>query len=463
MRSITFKLTLAFLIVGVIGAVLVAVIFQQRTRNAFTQFILNSEQQTLVNALLSYYQNVGSWQGVDESLTLVLNRTERDFAPGRDPRHETNNFILVGADRQVIYSPQQNLIGQLVPSDQLKSALPLEVNGKIAGWLLLAQSPREYLATSPEGQFLKAVNASALLSAVIAGILALVVGSLLAYSLTRTMRDLKEATIDIARGRLGRQVKVRSKDELGELAASFNQMSLDLDRATQARRQMTADIAHDLRSPLSVIAGYSEALNDGKLAGTPEVYGILYNETLHLNRLVEDLRTLSLADSGELRLQLVRVSPEELLNRAASAYRDQAERKNILIGLEILPDLPEVEVDGDRMAQVLGNLVSNALRHTPVDGKITLGAYQDSNNVFLSVMDTGEGISPADLPNIFDRSYRGDPARQQAGGETGLGLAIARSLIEAQGGQIGVESQPGSGAKFTLSVPIPAGKAGRGG
>lgn len=453
MRSITFKLTLAFLIVGVTGAVLVAVIFQQRTRNAFTQFILSREQQNLVNSLLTYYQEVGSWQGAADSLAGLSGPIVGDFAPGRSPRHNENNFVLVGADRQVIYSPQQSLIGQVVSTSQLDSALPLTVDGKAAGWLLLAQAPREYVATSPEGQFLKNVSTSTLLSAVIAGVIALILGSLLAYSLTRTLRDLTEATVEIARGRLGRQVKVRSKDELGELASSFNQMSLDLEKATQARRQMTADIAHDLRSPLSVIAGYTEALNDGKLPGTPEVYGILYQETLHLNRLVEDLRTLSLADAGELVLQPVRIKPDELLKRAASAYRVQAERQGIKIEVALPSNLQEIEVDAERIAQVLGNLLSNALRHTPPQGQISLAADQDEAQILLTVADTGEGISPADLPLIFERSFRGDPARQQNGGETGLGLAIARSLVEAQGGSIRVESQLGMGTKFTISIP----------
>ena len=281
----------------------------------------------------------------------------------------------------------------------------------------------------------------------------MLLGVLLARAIARPVRELTAATRAVAEGKLGRQVAVRSKDELGELAQSFNQMSADLARANKLRRQMTADIAHDLRTPLSIILGYTEALNDGKLPGTPEMYAAMHGEAQHLQRLIDDLRTLSLADAGELPLTRVQIAPQTLLERIASAYRVQAEQRKIVLQVIAAPDLPPLDVDPDRMAQVFKNLIDNALRHTPPGGQITLAAEQDDRAVHLFVRDTGAGIAPEDLPYVFERFYRGDEARQQEDGASGLGLAIARSLVEAHGGSIAVESVLGQGTRFTIAIP----------
>jgi signal transduction histidine kinase len=449
MRSIATKLTLAFLLVGLTGAILVAVIVQVRTRSAFNQFLLNREQQALVNSLVQYYQRSNSWQGVIRD--LVETGLQDSFElNSRDLRRDWNRFVLVGSDGRIIFSPQVRQIGQQISARDLEKALTLESGGEMIGWLLLEAGSRLWVPDSAEALFLRNLTSASLLSALVAVLLALVLGGLLAYTLTRSLRELTEATVEIADGKLGKQVKVRTQDELGELAASFNRMSKDLERATQARRQMTADIAHDLRSPLSVLTGYSEALSDGKLVGDPEIYQILNQETRHLGRLIDDLRTLSLADSGELPLLLQSIAPAELIIRAANAHRVQAEACQISMTVDAEPGLPEIRVDVERMAQVLGNLLRNALRYTPEGGKILLSARRVGEQICLAVRDTGIGISPQDLPYIFDRSYRGDQARQSGEGETGLGLAIVRSLVEAQGGTIEVESQVGTGSTFKV-------------
>jgi signal transduction histidine kinase len=238
---------------------------------------------------------------------------------------------------------------------------------------------------------------------------------------------------------------------LGQLAQAFNQMSAAVARANQLRRQMTADIAHDLRTPLSVISGYLEAIRDGELAPTPTRLEAIYAEAQQLNRLVADLRTLSLADAGELSLNRQPVSVPELLARVATAYTHQAGQRQVSLSVQVAGDLPAINADPDRLVQVLGNLVSNALRYTLVGGQITLGAAQpQAGQVRLWVQDTGRGISAAELPHIFHRFYRTDKARQQTEGESGLGLAIAKAIVEAHGGTIAVESEPGQGTTFMI-------------
>jgi signal transduction histidine kinase len=297
------------------------------------------------------------------------------------------------------------------------------------------------------------VNQAIMLGALGAITVALLIGIFLARTISRPIRELTTATQMVAQGELGHQVPVRRKDELGELAVSFNQMSADLARSTELRRQMTADVAHELRTPLSLIMGYAEGLSEGKLEGTPETFDVLYDESLHLNRLVDDLRTLSLADAGELSLNRRLVCPQTLLKRAATVYAAQAREQDVSLKVEAENDTAEIKVDPDRMAQVLGNLVRNALRYTPAGGEIVLSADQYPRSVTLCVRDTGAGIAPDSLPHIFDRFYRADESRHQENGESGLGLAIARSIVEAHGGTISAVSTLGAGTTFRIELP----------
>jgi two-component system, OmpR family, sensor histidine kinase BaeS len=453
MRSLATKLTFAFLFVGMVGAILVAILVGQSTRQAFDRFILDQQQETLANSLEAYYQTYGTWEGVGEALRrAILDPGNFREAGRRGPSYGWDLFSLVGPDRVVIFSSQSASIGQPYRGYDLEEAVPLQVRGETVGWLVRAQVPAERLYGSPEGVFLQRVNRAALVSAITAAGLALLLGGLLAFTLTRSLRQLKEATEDISRGNLGRQVRIQSRDELGELADSFNKMSNDLARATQSRRQMTADIAHDLRTPLSVIAGYTEALSEGKLSGNSEVYRVLHQETQYLKRLIDDLRVLSLADAGELPLQFRTIDPKALLEQTVNRYLIAAQEKNISLRSEAGGDIPSIKADPERLAQVFDNLIGNALRHTPSGGEILLTARAEGGQVLFQVRDTGTGIAPEDLPIVFNRFYKGDPSRSGEGA-SGLGLAIAKSIVTAHQGRITVESSPGQGTTFSIYLP----------
>jgi two-component system sensor histidine kinase BaeS len=269
------------------------------------------------------------------------------------------------------------------------------------------------------------------------------------------LRELTAATRAMAQGRLGQQVPIRSRDELGELAVSFNQMSSDLAKSNELRRQMTADVAHELRAPLTVMAGYIEALRDGILQPTPGRFEAMNLEAQQLKRLVDDLRTLSLADAGELTVSRQAVAPQALLQRVQAAFSPQAAQARITLRLTSEEPLPELHVDPERIVQVLENLVSNAIRHTGGGGEIALSARREGTDVHLVVKDSGRGITPEALPHVFDRFYRAEAGRAAEGGESGLGLAIAKSIVEAHGGGITAES-PGleHGATFTVRLPV---------
>lgn len=442
-RSLTLKLTLAFLAVGLTGALLVALSVGQRTRLAFDQFVLDRGQRSLVVSLAQYYQMRGSWEGLDEFVR------DDHFGPGPARRMP---IVLADPDGRVILGSGRYRPGALVSPPDRALALPVEVQGHVVGLVIGAPGPRRVPVGTPESDLLARITHAITFSALAATGLALLLGFLLARTLTHPIRELTAATRQIAKGGLGRQVAVRSRDELGILAASFNRMSVDLERSSALRRQMTADIAHDLRTPLSVILGYTEALRDGKLGGSQEIFDTLHTEAQQLQRLVDDLRTLSLADAGELPLTRQPVAPQALLERAAAAYRPQAQAQNIAITARSAPDVPPVDVDPERMAQVLGNLLSNALRYTPHGGTIALSTGRHDGSVELCVSDTGSGISPEDLGHVFERFYRGDESRQHDG-SSGLGLAIAKSIVEAHGGTIAVASAPGQGTTFTIDLP----------
>jgi two-component system sensor histidine kinase BaeS len=343
-----------------------------------------------------------------------------------------------------------------VPERDLRDGTPIEVNGEVVGYLVrIPFQPFRAKNPSPEEIFLARVTTGIWLSFGVAAIVALLVGFLLARTITNPIKELTAATTAVAGGELGRQVDARSKDEIGELADSFNKMSTDLSAASQQRRQMTADIAHELRTPLSIILGYTESLRDGVLPPDTETFDILHDEAEHLSRLVQDLRTLSLADAGKLALHWQTLPPNELLQTVMAKYRHQAEQQGITLSVQSNKDLPEIEVDPGRMEQVLGNLVTNALRFTPVEGEVRLTAVQpEPDYINLIVQDNGEGIPANVLPKIFDRFYKADESRQAYEGESGLGLAIARSIVRMHNGTIKAESRVNEGTAFIITLPI---------
>jgi signal transduction histidine kinase len=358
----------------------------------------------------------------------------------------------VDQDGYVVVPAGPYQVGDTVSGDELEQGTAIEIDGQFVGTVLTAGeapelSPREEL-------FLTRINWALLYAALGATLIALVLGLFLARTLTRPLRELTAASQAMTQGDLGQQVVVRSQDELGELAAAFNRMSGELARVNQSRRQMTADVAHDLRTPLTVIKGYAEALRDGDLPPAAATFETVYQEAEHLSRLIEDLRTLSLVDAGKLTLHRQAVQPKDILERTASAYLPQEQQSGITLDIDAAAGLPSIHADPERLAQVLGNLVGNALRYTPEGGRITLAARQQADDVQLAVRDTGAGIDPVDLPHIFDRFYRGDDARETSEGESGLGLAIAKSLVEAHGGTISASSTPGDGSAFTVTLPI---------
>lgn len=280
---------------------------------------------------------------------------------------------------------------------------------------------------------------------------------------TRTFRNIATPLADVmtaaeavAAGDLSVRVDQprHAPEHFRRLAASFNRMVAELQRVDEQRRNLTADVAHELRTPLQIIQGNLEGLLDGVYEPTEEHITATIEETRLLGRLVADLGTLSLAEAGELQLVREPVRVDELLSDAATSFSGQAEAAGLDLRLAVKGDMPTITGDVERLEQVLGNLMANAIRYTRKGGSITLQAEPADGRVVISVIDTGEGIPAEDLPHVFDRFWRGDRSRSHAGGAgSGLGLAIAKQLVEAHGGRIDVDSELGQGTVFRVQLP----------
>jgi signal transduction histidine kinase len=274
-----------------------------------------------------------------------------------------------------------------------------------------------------------------------------------ARRLLKPVDELTRAAGRMAQGDLDCEVPVTSRDELGQLAEAFNTMAGNLARIEALRRNMISDIAHELRTPLTNIRCLLEAIQDGLAEPIPETINSIHEEAMLLSRLVHDLQELALAEAGQLPLDPV---PVDVAMEIRSGIRLLAtDRGNDAPGVELdLPDLPRGRFDPARLRQVVRNLVENALIHTPSDGMVTVSAETVDNEIRVAVSDTGLGISPGDLPQIFERFYRADRSRARDSGGTGLGLTIVRKLVEAHGGAVYAESEPGRGSVFTFTIPL---------
>lgn len=289
--------------------------------------------------------------------------------------------------------------------------------------------------------------------------LALLLGGLFTRQIVAPLGEVATAARRIAKGDLSQKVKVRGSNELTDLGESFNTMAQTLSHDRQLRQNMVADIAHELRTPLSVLQANIEAMQDGVLEASAENLASLHQETSLLARLIEDLGTLSLAESGQLEFHPRATDLIKLSSQIMEGMRTQFTSKNVILALEAPDSLVPVFVDPDRIEQVMRNLLSNAFRYTPEGGRVTLRLVTDSEGVVAAVTDTGTGIPSEDLPHVFERFYRVDRSRTRRTGGSGLGLAIVKQLVEAQGGRVWATSQVGKGTTFFFRLPTVSSQA----
>jgi signal transduction histidine kinase len=460
MLSLRVKFTLALVLVAFLGIGTVALVANQVTAREFTLFVRAGGDVRLARIAAEaadVYASSGSWAAVTERMgeELSFHTPGQGGGPGRGmgmrgqgmPSQE--RILIVDPQGWVVVDTEGELVGEPMEGEVESIGVAVDVAGRRVGTLLLTTGDLSG-HSELEQRFLDAVNRAVLWAAVLVAVAALVAAALLSRQLVGPLRKLTAASEALAAGDLTQRVEVHTRDEIGELGKAFDGMARDLQAADAQRQQMTADVAHELRNPLSVIRGNLEAMLDGVYPTDVEHLGPIYEETILLQRLVQDLRLLSLADAGQLQLVHSEVDVSALLSGIADSVQAVAEDQRTSLRLEVSEEPLAVEGDADRLRQVVGNLVSNALRYTPAGGSVALRAWKQGKQVRIAVADTGQGIAPTDLPRVFDRFYRADAARDRASGGSGLGLAIARALVEAHGGEIQVESALGKGTTFTI-------------
>ncbi|MBI5563768.1 MAG: HAMP domain-containing protein [Chloroflexi bacterium] len=459
MNRLWVRLTLAFIFVALISAAVVAVLATTSADNQFREYLNRRDtlaQSGLLTDLSSYYQRAGSWTGAE----LIL----ANFSPNESVHQDGGSgsgsggrgrppLLLADANGLVIYDERNERVGTSFSAAELATTLPITTNNQITGYLLLGAQGRGTLSPN-EQNFLDQLRGTLILAALIAAGLGIAIGLLMSRTLAAPLSKLSGAARAFAAHQWDQRVAVDGTQEMADVATAFNDMADSLQQAEVLRRNLMADVAHELRTPLTVIQGNLRAILDGVYPLEREEIATLYDETRLLQRLVDDLRELALAEAKQLKLNTLPIDLRPLIEATAGNFGAAAETQAITLTARFPDQLPPVQVDADRVGQVVRNLVGNALRHTLTGGSIAVEVTTTTDRVRVSVIDSGEGIPPEDLPHVFDRFYRGDRSRARSSGGSGLGLAITKSLIEAMGGAIGVDSQSGAGSTFWFTLPI---------
>lgn len=337
---------------------------------------------------------------------------------------------------------------------QERESVPIFANGEQVGTLVVlsgASTPSQ----ESRSDFLSDVRSALLIGGFGALAVAFILAVALVESVTRPLRRLRYAAAQVAAGDFSHRVDIRSPAEAAQLADSFNRMSENLQHSQETRRRLLSDIVHELRSPLSVIQGTAQGFIDGVITPDEAHVTTIRDEVSLLSKLITDLRDLALAEAGELRLDRRPVDLAVLIEQAVTRTHSRAAETGVILKLNTPSYLPPALADPERTLQVIGNLLDNALRHTPSEGTITLDLGRSDGSIWFRISDTGEGIPPEHLPHIFERFYRADPARARGG--TGLGLAIVKHLVEAQNGSVSVQSSADRGTSFTVRLPVATG------
>jgi len=455
------KLLFSFALVVLVSVSVVVLLTYQGAASEVRSFMFQGSMvraQEIAKNLEAYYQAHQTWQGAEMLISLTGSGAGM-MGHGRGPgggqgamaSMMNQRLRLADAKGRVISDTSTDQAEGSLTAEELTKAIQLNNGSQVVGYLLPESAM--IFSVSDEQFLLSRLTRAALIAGLVGAGLSLLLAFFLAYRLMRPVRELRGAAKMVEAGDFSRRVPVHGSDELAQLSHTFNQMAGSLQKARESRQAMTADIAHELRTPLAVQLAHLEALQDGIYPLTPENLEPILEQNRLLNRLVEDLRTLTLAETGQLKLEPIKTDLQVLVERVADRFRAQAASKQVDIRLNISPDCPAIRVDPGRIEQILNNLLSNALRYAPVGGQIGINLKKEASTVIMTVHDNGSGIADEALPHIFERFYRADRSRSRSEGGSGLGLAIALQIAELHGGALTARNDPQGGAIFTLSLP----------
>jgi signal transduction histidine kinase len=451
-HSVRWRLFLSFLLVIVVAVGAVAVLVSRTASSEVQQYQSRSYDVRIgrVGSLLAtYYIERQGWTGVGP----VIDQIGRLY---------NERVVLIDPQGLVVADSEGKIEVGEEPEFEMRQTIPIMAGHIRFGAVAVlpeGSAPPQPGPGAPQTEeasvndLSNSINRYLLWSGLLAVVVAAVVTLITSRRILSPAESLAHAARALSRGDFSQRVQVRSNDEFGDLAIAFNAMAADLERTEQLRRNLVADVAHELRTPLSNIQGHLEAIRDGLLPAEPATLDSIYEEVLLLARLVEDLQELTLAEAGQLTLLGQQADVADIARRAAAAAQPQAESRRLAIETDLPASPATAYVDPERIGQVLRNLLSNAITHTPEGGRITVELKDQANEVRVTVSDTGIGIPAEDLSYVFERFYRVDRSRVRATGGAGLGLTIAKRLVEAHGGTISVESELGKGSRFTFTLP----------
>ena len=450
MNRLWVRLSLAFVLVTALGVGLFAALASWSATTAFRNYVARQEMflsSGELETLGAYFADQGSWDGVGSILPQ----------PGGNGRGQGRNrptLLIADMEHRVVFDEADQRLGTHLTADEIERATAItDGQGTVVGYLVFNSQGGGVAMTPTQLSFLAQLQWALVLAGGVAALAGIVLGVLVSRSLAAPLARTASAARGFAARDWSQRAPVAGTEEIAAVARSFNAMADDLQAAEVTRRNLMADIAHELRTPLSVMQGNLRAILDGVYPLEVAEIANLYDETRLLSRLVEDLRELALAEAGRPSLHQQRLDLTATLHQTAAQFAAAADAQGVVLAVEPGSTAPVV-ADPDRVAQILRNLVANALRHTPAEGSITLSSAAEAGFVRVTVADTGEGIAREEQSHVFDRFYRVDRSRARASGGSGLGLAIARAWAEAMGGRIGVDSAPGEGSRFWFELPL---------
>lgn len=449
MRSLQFRLLAFFTLIILITITTVFFFLNNATVSRIRAFE-ESQTEELADrmqlTLSSFFFRMGTWEGIQFDLV------QWGEIYGQ-------RLILTDSQGIVVADSQSGLIGQSFISDSsyvhraLGTIITSQTEQNIGTLYISSTSSSEAeiialkLLYSQVGRYF-------IWGSLIAIGLSIIFTILISRRILAPVRVLEQAAVRIGRGDFTTRLRLKDRSELGDLARVIDNMTDDLEKMEQFRRNLIADTAHELRTPLTNIRGYLEAISDGLIQPDSKIITSLTEEASLLSHLVEDLQELALAEAGQIKLTLQEENITGILEQAVITAQPAAIQKGIFLNNTAPGNLPLCDIDSHRIQQVLHNLIENAIAYTPKDGSVTIDAVQKGNWVEISITDTGEGIASQDLPYIFERFYRVDKSRTRSTGGHGLGLTIAKRLVEAHGGKIEVASKVGAGSRFSFTIPI---------
>jgi len=438
-----FRLSVTFAVIILVTVVTIYFFVSERIAVEMEYYKTISTQyrsDQIQSRLYLYYWDKRNWEDVQSVV--------------EDTAHVSGtHIILVAANGTVMGDSKRELLGTNY-TDSSDSPLVMSLGAEFLGKVYISSDPAAEPYVAPFLRLSTSINRSLLLGGSLAIAIALLLTFVLSRRISSPIGALARAARRLGRGDLSQRVQLQGEGEVAALAQAFNSMAVDLEHSEQLRRNMVADVAHELRTPLSNIQGYLEAIRDRVIKPDAATIRSLNEEAALLSRLVNELQELSLAEAGELKLVYQAEDITKLVKQAVTPWQPKVAAKEISLSIDLPDNLPLVNIDWQRVNQVLHNLLENAVAYTHKGGTINVAAITQGDWVEVCVSDTGEGIPAEDLPNIFERFYRVDKSRARVTGGSGLGLTIAKRLVEAHGGKITVQSELQKGSRFSFTLPI---------